>query len=140
MRSNDPQRPDGEREIDDQSTTGFSPGQNKLASSGHRSVPNEHQVTAPAMIASYAPQRDRDQPALLFKRIQIQKTGAISKTLVDFLQRDYVRADLLDDCHRPLGIELPVHPNAFMNVVGCDECIPATVEPISGEVGFSLLP
>ena len=68
MRSNNSQRPDGEREIDDQSTTGFSPGQNKLASCGHRSVPNEHQVTAPAMIASYAPQRDRGMPHFLLNK------------------------------------------------------------------------
>ena len=114
MRGNDTQRAGGELDIDNQGSSRLTSRERNLAASRHRSLANQQQVAAPAMTAVRAYRFDCTQPRVPFKRMQIKKARAISKPLIDLLQRNNVGVDFLDDLCRACRIERAIKPDTFM--------------------------
>ncbi|GEM_PF-4676211 len=140
MRGNDAQRASGKLDIYNQCSARLPSRERNLAAGHHRSLANQQKVTAPAVTAVRAHRLDGTQTRVLFNRMQIKKARAISKTLIDLLQRNNVRADFLDDLCCSCSVERAIKSDTFVNIVGCDQDIASAFSTVDCGIGRAAPP
>ncbi len=101
-------------------------GQLELLHIAHHAFAEQKHVAVPAVTLGHGGgYRHRHEPVAAFEQAQIKQAGTLAETPVGFLQGDHVRVDFADDFSRALRIELLVDADAFVDVVGCNDDIPA---------------
>lgn len=110
-------------DVDDQRAARLQSRQRDLMDVAHQALPEQHDIAVPAMGGGIgALDGNRDEPGLLLQPGEVEQAVAGAEAFVGLLQGDDVRGDLADHLSDPAGVEAAIDADAFMDIVGGDQC------------------